>query len=314
MTMDTVEEEVLEVVEHIEETDVEVSEPEQGVASTEEAESMQAEQPAEAHAADHPLARVLGEPVLELPEDLYIPPEALEVILDTFEGPLDLLLYLIRRQNLDILNIPIAKITEQYMEYVNIMKDFNLELAGEYLVMAAILAEIKSRMLLPRQVSEDEEEVEDPRAELIRKLQEYELFKNAAERLDELPRYERDLFPIDLKPLEIGEEQPEPDVSMEQLLAAFKMVLKRTKVTAAHHIQREVLSVREKMSVILGKIDSKEYTEFSTLFVYDEGRLGVVVSFVAILELVKQSMIELMQSENFAPIYVKRLGEEEHES
>jgi segregation and condensation protein A len=299
------------------------------VLDEQEADTPQAEVAAEAQVAEHaaasseqpeqvagahPLATVLGEPMLEMPEDLYIPPEALEVILETFQGPLDLLLYLIRKQNLDILNIPIAKITEQYMEYVNIMKDFNLELAGEYLVMAAILAEIKSRMLLPRQTTDDEEDVEDPRAELIRKLQEYELFKNAAEQLDELPRYERDIFPVDLKPLELEEEQPEPDVSMEQLLAAFKMVLKRTKVTAAHHVQRELLSVREKMSVILGRIDEKDYTEFSTLFVYDEGRLGVVVSFVAILELVKQSMIELMQNENFAPIYVKRLGEEAHGS
>lgn len=256
------------------------------------------------------LAKVLGQPVNEMPEDLYIPPEALRVFLETFEGPLDLLLYLIRKQNIDILNIPIASITQQYVEYVELMKDFNLELAGEYLVMAAVLAEIKSRMLLPRQPGDEPNEEEDPRAELVRRLQEYELFKHAAEALDEIPRQEREIFPVNISPPVMEVEEAEPEVSLEQLLSAFKLVLKRAKNFQHHHIELEVLSLREKMTQILGRLNENEFTEFPDLFIVEEGRLGIVVSFISLLELLKQAMIELVQNEPFAPIYVRRVSNE----
>ncbi|MCP4994957.1 MAG: segregation/condensation protein A [Gammaproteobacteria bacterium] len=254
-----------------------------------------------------PFAIVQGEPWSEMPTDLYIPPDALEVFLDAFEGPLDLLLYLIRRQNLDILDIPIAQITAQYMEYVDLMKDMRLELAAEYLVMAAMLAEIKSRMLLPRQ-TESEEEEGDPRAELIRRLQEYERYKKAAEDIDELPRLGRDLFQAHGEvPDKIVDRSP-PDVDMKEILLALKEVFHRADMFTSHQIQRETLSVREKMSHVLEKLNSESFTEFTKLFTIEEGRLGVVVTFLAILELIKGSLIELIQAESFGPIHVKAIS------
>jgi segregation and condensation protein A len=250
-----------------------------------------------------PFAVVQGQAMTTLPKDLYIPPEALEVILEAFEGPLDLLLYLIRRQNLDILNIPIAEITRQYMEYVEMMKALNLELAADYLVMAAMLAEIKSRMLLPRPVEEDNEE--DPRAELVRRLQEYERFKKAAEDIDTLPRMNRDVFQASAKTPDLKLIKPEPEVDMRELLSAFKDVLVRVELNTHHQVHMEPLSVRERMSDVLGKLQGDKFTEFSTLFTPEEGRLGVVVTFLAILELIKESLIELIQTEPYEPIHIK---------
>ena len=249
------------------------------------------------------IATVSGEPYTKLPDDLYIPPDALEVFLDTFEGPLDLLLYLIKRHNVDILDIPIAEITRQYIDYVELMKSLQLELAAEYLVMAAALAEIKSRMLLPRH-EEDAEDEDDPRAELIRRLQEYERFKQAATDLDELPRLDRDIFIAKIEPPEFDIEVPLPDIDMHELVSAFKQVLKRADLKAHHHIQREVLSIRERMSIILDKLQQNRYLKFENLFTLDEGRMGVVVSFIAILELVKQHMIQIVQTEPYSPIHV----------
>ncbi len=250
-----------------------------------------------------PFALVEGEPLTVIPQDLYIPPDALQVFLEAFEGPLDLLLYLIKRQNLDILNIPVALITRQYMDYIQLMDQLQLELAAEYLVMASMLAEIKSRMLLPRPVDADDEE--DPRAELIRRLQEYEQFKKAAEDLDELPREERDLFPVSPQLPDIKEEIPEVEVSINDLLMAFRDVVNRAEQFASHHIERETLSVRERMSIVLGKLKADDYTAFEDFFQLEEGRMGVVVSFLAILELVKERMVDLVQNAPYAPIYVK---------
>jgi segregation and condensation protein A len=251
-----------------------------------------------------PIAVVEGEPLTALPKDLYIPPDALEVFLDAFEGPLDLLLYLIKKQNLDILNIPIAQITAQYMGYIAMMESLRLELAAEYLVMAAMLAEIKSRMLLPRVESEDEDDT-DPRAELIRRLQEYERFKLAAEDIDALPRTGRDVFPTAVEPPVLKQERPQPEVSLQDLLLAFKDVVVRTEMHRHHNIDREALSVRERMTNILDVIHIGDFCEFATLFNPEEGRLGVVVTFLAMLELSKESLIDIVQSEPFAPIYLK---------
>jgi segregation and condensation protein A len=252
------------------------------------------------------IAIVRGEAVTTLPKDLYIPPEALQVILESFEGPLDLLLYLIKRQNLDILDIPVAEITHQYVSYVELMQTMNFELAAEYLVMAAMLAEIKSRMLLPRSKEEDAENEEDPRAELVRRLQEYERFKRAAENLDNLSRMDRDFFPIAaVETGDISAPVALAQVDLKELLAALVKVFERAKLNAKHHIEREVLSIRERMSDILHKIKSDEFTRFDRLFDCEEGRLGVVVSFIAVLELLKQSMIEIVQAEPFAPIHIK---------
>lgn len=250
------------------------------------------------------VAHVHGEPVLELPQDLYIPPDALEVILETFEGPLDLLLYLIKRQNLDILNIPIAQITQQYMEYIRLMETMRLELAAEYLVMAAMLAEIKSRMLLPR-VESDVDDEDDPRAELIRRLQEYERFKEASEKLGEIPRMERDNFPVQVEAPVIERDMPLPDVSLRELLMAFKDVAMRNHAMQSHNISREALSVRERMTQILSVLNIGEFCEFSTCFTPEEGRQGIVVTFLAILELCKESSIDIVQSAPYAPIYLK---------
>ena len=252
-------------------------------------------------------AMVNGTPFNQVPDDLYIPPDALEVFLDLFEGPLDLLLYLIRRQNLDIVNIPIAQITQQYIAYIQLMGALNLELAAEYLVMAALLAEIKSRMLLPRQSLQEDEE-EDPRATLIRRLQEYEAIKIAAEELDLLPRVERDIFEIevDISPLSV--EQQLPDIRLKDMLLAFQDVLKRVDQLSHHQITKEALSVRERMATILANLKGENSLFFSQLFIRKEGRQGVVVSFLAILELGKEGLIEIIQSEPFAEIRVRSYG------
>jgi len=251
-----------------------------------------------------PFAVVAGEPVTELPQDLYIPPYALQVFLEAFEGPLDLLLYLIRRQNIDILDIPIAEITRQYVEYIELMKEMQLELAGEYLLMAAVLAEIKSRMLLPRPETEDQEE-EDPRAELVRRLQEYERFKKAAEDLDMLPRLERDIYVAAAEAPERKVTTKLPDLTLKELLLAFHDVLKRAEMFSNLHLQREPLSVRQRMSEILVRIKSSTFSAFVDLFDPEEGRMGVAVTFLAILELLRESLIEVVQAEAFAPLHVR---------
>lgn len=252
------------------------------------------------------LGRLFDEPITELPEDLYIPPEALRVFLEAFEGPLDLLLYLIRRQNLDILAIDVAAITRQYIEYVELMKAMEIELAGEYLLMAAMLAEIKSRTLLPRPPKEGgEDEEEDPRAELIRRLQEYERLKNAAESLAELPRLGRDWFPARaaLPPLE--SRVIHPDVGLDQLLGALAGILRRAELNQTHQISREVLSTRERMLAIMERLEGGRFTPFEALFSLEEGRAGVVVTFMAILELAKEAMIEIVQNAPLSPLHVR---------
>jgi segregation and condensation protein A len=254
------------------------------------------------------IARVRGEPLLHLPEDLYIPPDALEVFLEAFEGPLDLLLYLIRRQNLDILEIPIADITRQYIAYVELMKAFRLELAAEYLVMAATLAEIKSRLLLPRSAEAMEEEGNDPRAELIRKLQEYEQFKEAALQLDELPRLERDIHLIHAELPNMKQVKPLPEVDLKELLLALKDVMQRVELTTKHQVVLEPLSIRQRMTEVLDKIRQVEFAEFSTLFSAKEGKLGIVVTFIAILELLKQTLIDIVQTEAYGTLHVKALS------
>ena len=251
-----------------------------------------------------PLALVQGQPYQDLPDDLYIPPDALEVFLDAFEGPLDLLLYLIRRQNLDILNIPIAQITRQYIAYIDMMDQLRLELAAEYLVMAALLAEIKSRMLLPRQ-PESEEEEEDPRAFLIRKLQEYEAIKKVAEEIDLLPRDERDTFAATVDVSTVDVQQALPDVQLKELLLAFQDVLKRVEQLSHHHITKEPLSVRERMAAILEKLNGADQLSFAACFTRGEGKNGVVVAFLAILELSKERVIDIIQSEPCAGIYIR---------
>ena len=253
--------------------------------------------------AEMPFAFVQGEAVTTLPKDLYIPPDALEVILEAFEGPLDLLLYLIRRQNLDVLDIPIADITRQYMKYIELMEDLRLELAAEYLVMAAMLAEIKSRMLLPRPVEIDEEA--DPRAELVRRLQEYERYKQAAEDIDQIPRVGRDVFPVEIQAPEKQLVRKPPEVSLQELLIAAKQAMSRAELFSHHHVQMEALSVRERMSMVLEVTGSDEFIPFISLFQPAEGRMGVVVALLAVLELIKESLIELVQSEPFAPIYIR---------
>lgn len=255
--------------------------------------------------AELPFAVVKGEPMTIPPQDLYIPPDALEIFLDAFEGPLDLLLYLIKRQNLDILELPIFKITQQYMQYIELMKDMRLELAAEYLVMAAMLAEIKSRMLLPRPV--DEENEDDPRAELIRRLQEYEIFKKVALDINDLPRMHRDIFEVSIIQCEDERkhERPQPTVDLKDVIFAFQEITKRAQMFASHHIQREPLSVRERMSRVLSMLNVEDFVEFNQLFDIEEGRGGVIVTFLALLELIKGHVIELVQSEPFAPIYIK---------
>ncbi|HJR71330.1 MAG TPA: ScpA family protein [Gammaproteobacteria bacterium] len=250
-----------------------------------------------------PFAVVEGEPITELPRDLYIPPYALEVFLEAFEGPLDLLLYLIRRQNLDILDIPIAEISRQYVQYIELMKEIQFELAGEYLVMAATLAEIKSRMLLPR--SADEVEEDDPRAELVRRLQEYERFKKAAVNIDALERLERDVLQASAEVTERAVVTKLPDITLKELLIVFKEALVRSQMFEHHHVQREPLSVRERMSNILLTLQTERYVDFQRLFDPREGRMGVTVTFLAILELIKETLVEVVQTEPFGPIHVR---------
>ena len=254
-----------------------------------------------------PFAVVLGEPYTELPRDLYIPPDALEVILDAFEGPLDLLLYLIRRQNLDILDIPIAEVTAQYMQYIEMMNDLRLELAAEYLLMAAMLAEIKSRMLMPR-VAESEDEEADPRAELVRRLQEYERYKQAAEDIDRMPQLGRDVHAVAIEfPDRLVVRRP-PELVLREVLLAFRDVMQRAALFSSHHVQREPLSMRERMTRVLDAVRGGGFVEFTQLFDITEGRLGVVVSFMAVLELIKETLIELVQTESYGPIHVKARG------
>ncbi|WP_422134331.1 segregation and condensation protein A [Endozoicomonas sp. ALD040] len=248
--------------------------------------------------------RVMGQPMAKLPDDLYIPPDALQVFLEAFEGPLDLLLYLIKRNNMDILNIQVAVITEQYMQYVELMESGQFELAAEYLVMAATLAEIKSRMLLPR-VSEDEDEEEDPRAELIRRLQEYERFKKAAEDIDQMPRMTRDLHEASAAPPDLEKERPHPTVDLKEIMLAMGEILRRSEMYVSHQVEQEALSTRERMSEVLSMLTSERFTPFVALFRLEEGKLGVVVTFMAVMELIKESLIELIQNEPFGPIHVK---------
>ncbi len=251
-----------------------------------------------------PFARVSGKTVVDMPNDLYIPPDALAVFLEAFEGPLDLLLYLIRRQNMDILDIDVSEITRQYMDYIGAVDSMRFELAAEYLVMAATLAEIKSRMLLPRQHTEDEEEV-DPRAELIRRLQQYERFKQAAEDIDRLPRQERDSFAASAALPTLHSAQTQPDVDLREMLLALRGVLARAELFTSHHVERERLSTRERLSAILAALTDDQFVTFQSLFTPEEGKLGVVVSFLATLELVKEQLIEVVQGEVLGPIHVR---------
>ncbi len=251
-----------------------------------------------------PFAVIQGKELTILPKDLYIPPDALEVILEAFEGPLDLLLYLIRRQNLDILDIDVAEITRQYLGYIELMASIQLELAAEYLVMAAMLAEIKSRMLLPRQQSEEEDE-EDPRAELIKRLQEYERFKQAAEDVDELPRMGRDIHQATAEAPDRDQQRPHPDVDIKELVTALADVLKRSEMFESHQVEMEKLSTRERMSQVMENLRDNQFVPFVALFTLEEGRLGVVVTFLAVMELIKESLVEIVQSESFGPIHVK---------
>lgn len=254
--------------------------------------------------AEMPFAMVEGEAVTELPRDLYIPPHALQVFLEAFEGPLDMLLYLIKRQNLDVLDIPILEVTRQYVQYIELMNELQLELAGEYLLMAAMLAEIKSRMLLPRSSSEEQDE-DDPRAELVRRLQEYERYKQAAEQINALPRLERDITVASAEVPERKVVEILPDVTLKEMLICFREVMARAEMFTSHSIQREALSVRERMSDVLSRLSPNGFLRFTELFKPEEGRTGVTVTFLAILELIKESLIEVVQSEPFSPIHIK---------
>ena len=251
-------------------------------------------------------AVVEGEALTEVPKDLYIPPDALEIFLETFEGPLDLLLYLIRRENIDILEINVSDITDQYMAYVELMEAAQFELAAEYLVMAAMLAEIKSKILLPR--GEEEIEEIDPRMELLRRLQEYERYKQAAENIDSLPRLDRDLHFAKAALPVIEKVQPDPVVDLSELLLVLSNVLRRADMFGHHHIQLETLSTREKMSNILASLSSNDFVSLTSLLTREEGRLGVVVTFLAIMELMKDALIEIVQTDSFGPIHLKSRG------
>jgi segregation and condensation protein A len=252
-------------------------------------------------------AVVMGEVINEWPQDLFIPPDALEVVLESFEGPLDLLLYLIRKQNLDILNIPVADITKQYMAYVELMRAANLDLAAEYLVMAALLGEIKSRMLLPRPKAAEEDE-EDPRAALVRRLQEYERFSKAAMELDDRPRLERDIYKASARFDDAHPPKVEPKVNLEQLVRAFQSVIERAEANAHMLVSRDMLSMRERMTQILQRLQSSDFVRFEELFTHAEGRLGVVVTFIALLELFRDDMLVVVQNEPLAPIHIRRVA------
>jgi segregation and condensation protein A len=278
-----------------------------GQPDSDQPDSADAPQEAESSAPrqkDLPFAMIAGKAMTEAPKDLYIPPDALEIFLEAFEGPLDLLLYLIKKQNIDILDINVADITDQYMAYVDIMQASQFELAAEYLVMAAMLAEIKSRILLPRQKEEEEDE-EDPRMQLIKRLQEYERYKKAAEDVDELPRLDRDIQLAGAALPEIDKVTPDPEVGLDEVLACLARVLRRADMFEHHHIQMETLSTREKMSEILARISSTKFVPLVSLLIREEGRLGVVVTFLAMMELMKDSLIEIVQSDPFAPIHIK---------
>ena len=246
--------------------------------------------------------------MLQMPQDLYIPPEALEVFLEQFSGPLDLLLYLIRKQNLDILDIPIADVTRQYMGYIDLMQTMKMELAAEYLLMAAMLAEIKSRMLLPRPLEEEGDEL-DPRAELVRRLQEYERYRAAAENIDRLPRVGREVHLAVIDGSNLPHHKIPPNVSMFELIDAFREVLKRAELYKHHHVLREPLSVRERMTRVLDRINAEGFANFEALFDLKEGRMGLVVTFLAVLELLKESLVVIVQQEPFAPIHIKAAAE-----
>ena len=252
-----------------------------------------------------PFAIVEGESLTELPRDLYIPPVALKVFLDTFEGPLDLLLYLIRKQNLNILDVPIADITDQYVNYINLMKELELELAGEYLLMAAMLAEIKSKMLLP--LFEEVEDEEDPRAELVRRLLEYERYRKASEELNKLKRLERDVFVTGVESSHLAQPIELPDIALQELLLSFQEVLKRAEMFTTLHVLKEPLSVRERMTTILEKLKNKDFLDFTELFDLEEQKTGLVVTFLAILELMKEFLIEIVQTKAYGIIHVKAL-------
>ncbi|MDO8268022.1 MAG: ScpA family protein [Moraxellaceae bacterium] len=282
------------------ETDIAVAEQAAGSLATDTA---AAEPPPQQQ--EMPFALVYGQAFMKLPDDLYIPPDALEVFLEAFEGPLDLLLYLIRRQNLDILDIPVAEITKQYMAYVEMMHAINMELAAEYLVMAAVLGEIKSRSLLPRPKTEDGEEEEDPRAELIRRLQEYERFKKAAADLEEMPQEGRDFWAVQAAGPEYTREKELPQVDLREVLLALQDVLRRADLFESHQVSKETLTLREKMAQVLEMLKGREFLPFVSLFTLEEGRLGVVVTFMSILELVKEGIIDLVQTEFMGPIHVK---------
>jgi len=259
------------------------------------------------HQEEMILATVQGKRVTALPEDLYVPPNALEILLDTFAGPLDFLLYLIRKQNIDILDIDVAKISEQYTSYIDLMDALQIELAGDYLVMAAYLAELKSKMLLPR--PEEDKDEEDPRAELIRRLQEYQRFKSAAEKIDSMPRIDRDFYAAQAQLPEFALETPLADVPLGDLSFALAEVMRRVEQSQSHLINFEELSTRERMTQILERMRNESFIEFTTLFNKEEGKIGVVVTFLAILELLKDSLIEIVQSEEFGPIHIKGIEE-----
>lgn len=262
------------------------------------------EQPGEPIAIEAVLARIHGEPLRQMPLDLYIPPDALEVFLDSFEGPLDLLLYLIRRQNFNILDIPLAEVTRQYLAYVEEIRRHNLELASEYLLMAALLIDIKSRMLLPVRKADTGEEVEDPRAELTRRLLEYERIKLGAQRLDQMPQAGRD-FAVAQVMLDQVQEARVPQVDLVDLRDAWADILRRAKLIQHHHISREELSVREHMTIVLRTLQDRRFAEFHEMFDASRGLPVVIVTFIALLELAKESLIEITQAEAFAPIYVR---------
>ncbi len=252
----------------------------------------------------HPVARIHGEPLLELPQDLYIPPDALELVLENFQGPLDLLLYLIRKHNLDVLDIPMAELTRQYMGYIEAMQQHRLELAAEYLLMAAVLIEIKSRMLLPRPPKAEEAEVEDPRAELMRRLLEYEQMKLAAQKLNELPQAGRDFEVVQVL-IERTVKERLPQVSVEDLRQAWLGLVARAKLNTHHKVRREQLSVREQMTHVLRCLQGGEFVAFDRLFDTRDGVAKLVVTFIAILELAKEYLVEIQQSDTFGSIYVR---------
>jgi len=280
----------------------EIESPEEAVLDSVESAEAQTSAPSQ---SEMPFAVVHGKAFTQLPKDLYIPPDALEVFLEAFEGPLDLLLYLIRKQNIDILEIDVSEITKQYVGYVEMMQTMQFELAADYLVMAAMLAEIKSRLLLPRSNELEDEEEDDPRAMLIRRLQEYERFKQAAEDIDDMPRMHRDIHVSRVQAPDRNLTRPDPDVDMKELLLALSDVLRRADLYESHSIQREKLSTRERMSQVLDKLKDKQFVPFVSLFQASEGKLGVVVTFLAVMELIKEKLVEIVQSEAFGPIHVK---------